>query len=382
MNNRHLLFAFLSLSFQCLHAASVQELINQNKIPAITGPSFRHVLDLSGLGIDSLLGLKNIPRIATVHVLILNNNALTTVPANAFSALSKLEALGLRNNKISIIEPGAFAGPTHLKVIRLGKNKLSVVNDGVFTNLPQLSFIGLMDNPLKKSARHKLQQQAPRARIFYVPVSTKILIGAGIIITTIALIMITTGAKEHIQEHKEDLDVQALRALKTAQTLYAAASSLEEEAQALTTTAEKQKEDWTRKKTRQATENEATTKFEEATKNIREGNQWWLIAAPWSMTEDNFRKLEEKARIEKLTNEAVYTFKVARLHLENALATTADASTYQLVQAQIALIEEKLKRNKTYEQVMQDYTKEVQQAKQLAPEQAEPESWKKEKPAA
>jgi hypothetical protein len=81
MNFRRLLALFLmfSLSTQTF-AISIALLIKRGRIPAIQN----NKLNLSGLNIDNLAGLADIPGIENVEVLGLNNNDLIGIPQKRF----------------------------------------------------------------------------------------------------------------------------------------------------------------------------------------------------------------------------------------------------------------------------------------------------------
>lgn len=221
------LFVLFSLSVQGLQAVSVQELIDNNELPQVTGRAARRVLNLSGLGITSLDGLQNVPN-KKVHVLLLNDNKLKVIPAGPLQGFTQLEALGLRYNQVKDIEPGAFAGLTQLKVIRLGENKLTTIKRGVLEDVPQLSYLGLAANPIKETTRSNIRALVPKAKVFYQPMSTKNLMALGVSIVLIGLVIAAGVLRYGIYQGKQQFETAAkkLETLATAaeekvKTLYA-----------------------------------------------------------------------------------------------------------------------------------------------------------------
>ena len=83
------------------------------------GPSF------SGLPINNLLGLKNIPTLAQMNYLDLRGAQLKEIPATAFAGMNNVQTIILRNNPIERIDPTAFTGLTRLEFIDLAGTRLS-----------------------------------------------------------------------------------------------------------------------------------------------------------------------------------------------------------------------------------------------------------------
>ena len=86
----------------------------------------------------------------SVEQLYLDNNFLTHVPANAFSALTNLSVLSLTQNEITQLESGAFNGLQRLKSLFLKQNQLTIVDESVFTGLDALTHIYLSQNKLTR----------------------------------------------------------------------------------------------------------------------------------------------------------------------------------------------------------------------------------------
>lgn len=106
-------------------AVSIQDLIDDKKLPAV---GFDSRLDLRGLHINSLEGLKNIPGKESITTLNLSNNELSKISGNAFEGFTNLWALVLSNNKIKDIDDEAFAG-LNLKWLWLNNNQLKEVEN-------------------------------------------------------------------------------------------------------------------------------------------------------------------------------------------------------------------------------------------------------------
>ena len=99
---------------------------------------------------------------ASLNVLKLDHNGLTSLPTKMFSSLAALKELDLSHNHITKIESGAFQGLTVLTHLLLGQNKLSNLANDAFNNCPQLLVLDLSNNrlsvtPAAISALHQLQ---------------------------------------------------------------------------------------------------------------------------------------------------------------------------------------------------------------------------------
>ena len=113
---------------------SVRELMDYRGLPPLSDDK---VLNLSDMLIGDLDGLNDIPGAAAIASIVLDNNKLKKIPANAFVAYPNLLYLSLRSNDIDEIDGGAFNGADALGNLNLSNNKL--------TQIPQELFKGKED---------------------------------------------------------------------------------------------------------------------------------------------------------------------------------------------------------------------------------------------
>ena len=125
---------------------SIEELIHENRIPAMTGPQNDRSLNLSGLGITDLTGLADIPGIEAVRHLWLAGNQIKTIPARIFAELPNLRTLKLNNNPIEIIPADAFFGLTNLMRLELRGNLIRTIDPYAFRGLGNLKLLDLSHN--------------------------------------------------------------------------------------------------------------------------------------------------------------------------------------------------------------------------------------------
>ena len=88
--------------------------------------------------------ISEIPRdipVAVQEAIITNNAALTSLPANVFSANAQLRVIDLSDNKISNVDFSAFVG-TNLTVLHLDGNSLSNLPNLDVPDLVQLDVSG------------------------------------------------------------------------------------------------------------------------------------------------------------------------------------------------------------------------------------------------
>ncbi|MDA7972845.1 MAG: fibronectin type III domain-containing protein, partial [Gammaproteobacteria bacterium] len=71
---------------------------------------------------------------------------ITSLPANVFAPLVKLEELDLRRNDLGSLPANVFSGLAELKVLQLGVTKLTALPANVFSGLTKLETLGLHDN--------------------------------------------------------------------------------------------------------------------------------------------------------------------------------------------------------------------------------------------
>ncbi|KAL2727151.1 relaxin receptor 1 isoform X1 [Vespula squamosa] len=95
-------------------------------------------------------GYEEIPRDLSSEIdrLILTNNSIRSIPANALRRYTQLHLLYLDNNNITEIEEGAFVNQGNLIWLILSDNKLNVIEVGNFAGLINLETLRVKDNRL------------------------------------------------------------------------------------------------------------------------------------------------------------------------------------------------------------------------------------------
>ncbi|XP_047351478.1 relaxin receptor 1 isoform X3 [Vespa velutina] len=95
-------------------------------------------------------GYKEIPRNLSsgIDQLILTNNSIRSIPANALTRYTQLHLLYLDNNNINEIEEEAFVNQTNLIWLIISDNKLNVIEVGDFAGLINLETLNAKDNQL------------------------------------------------------------------------------------------------------------------------------------------------------------------------------------------------------------------------------------------
>jgi ankyrin repeat protein len=174
MKNRFFLFILIfSLTTFGLQAVSVGELVKTEprrvKVKKGWVPGV-NVLDLSGMKLDSLKGLEDIPGIESVTRLYLDNNNIHTIESGDFAPAIKLRALGLSHNGLGTVEPNAFAGLKNLKVLDLSNNALEIIPQEGLNGMPGLRFLSMSKNPMI-NPKGNLQAQVPKAFITTLPIT-------------------------------------------------------------------------------------------------------------------------------------------------------------------------------------------------------------------
>jgi Leucine-rich repeat (LRR) protein len=127
---------------------TLADYIALNGMPQIVQQNGFNVLDLSNKGLTSLEGLDTITSIATVSILILNSNQLTSLSDGVFQGLSQLQKLWLNTNQLTSLSDGVFQGLSQLRDLGLNGNQLTSLPDGVFQGLSQLRGLSLNSNQL------------------------------------------------------------------------------------------------------------------------------------------------------------------------------------------------------------------------------------------
>lgn len=129
---------------------SVNLLAAYNKLPAIKEPGELGILDLNGLRINNLAGLSLIPNAKAIEMLWLDDNRLTTIPANIFDGLPNVKDLQLGNNQITILPSAVFSNLANLGILNLSDNMLEELPQDIFDNTTHIVSINLSNNRLKE----------------------------------------------------------------------------------------------------------------------------------------------------------------------------------------------------------------------------------------
>ena len=128
---------------------SIEELRVHNKLPgAATFHLVICTLDLSGLRINDLSGLRNIPGINNVQILTLSDKQLTNLGPDVFNGLNNLSVLILSPNHFTNLVPGIFNGLNNLQALYLNNKQLTNLIPGVFNGLNNLKELHLNNNQL------------------------------------------------------------------------------------------------------------------------------------------------------------------------------------------------------------------------------------------
>ena len=105
------------------------------------------LLDLESQSITSLQA-GDFSGLSSLTNLYLHNNTLSSLPTGVFDDLSSLTSLSLRNNTLSSLPTGVFDKLTSLTSLRLEHNQLSTLPTGVFDDLSSLRHLYLDNNTL------------------------------------------------------------------------------------------------------------------------------------------------------------------------------------------------------------------------------------------
>ena len=95
---------------------------------------------LSEINENSFSGLHNL------ELLILNQNQLEEISGASFDQLHKLKELHLHENKIEIITKRMFQNNQQLQIVDLNKNQIKIIQSGAFANLKKLTELYLNRN--------------------------------------------------------------------------------------------------------------------------------------------------------------------------------------------------------------------------------------------
>ena len=103
------------------------------------------------LGLSSISSLKaeDFSGLTRLEQLRLNDNSLVTLPDGVFGGLSHLKMLGLSGNSLSALPEGVFQGLGSLESLSLSNNSLPRLPLGIFGGLGNLTFLSLDRNALR-----------------------------------------------------------------------------------------------------------------------------------------------------------------------------------------------------------------------------------------
>lgn len=85
---------------------------------------------------------------ANLRVVDLSNNSIESLPASAFSGLSRLQSLDIRSNNIAFVADRAFEGLIALTSIQLSSNRLASLPPDLFSESRDIKEIHLRNNTL------------------------------------------------------------------------------------------------------------------------------------------------------------------------------------------------------------------------------------------
>ena len=98
------------------------------------------------LHIDATVTFKSIKALHNLTILCLDDNSLTSLPANLFDQMHNLSQLSLTDNKISFLDTKLFLYNSHLQSLILSTNLLESVDAAVFQNVTRLETLHLNTN--------------------------------------------------------------------------------------------------------------------------------------------------------------------------------------------------------------------------------------------
>lgn len=102
--------------------------------------------DIIEIAPDDWRGLEN-----SLEILMLSNNAINSLPADAFSGLPQLDTLDLSGNNLREIDPSVFRdGMGKLTHVYLADNQLSVIPYQALQPLKLLKYLDLSYNVINK----------------------------------------------------------------------------------------------------------------------------------------------------------------------------------------------------------------------------------------
>ncbi|KAK0396388.1 hypothetical protein QR680_001701 [Steinernema hermaphroditum] len=125
--------------------------IKCNQIGDIEGSLFKNMpslieLNLSGNKISKIDGVAFDEVKNTLQSLVLDNNEMSEVPAEAIRNLDSLIALHLKNNQISKLDKLQIVNMTSLSMLTLSGNQISSIDKNFIMNSPKIFYIYLNNN--------------------------------------------------------------------------------------------------------------------------------------------------------------------------------------------------------------------------------------------
>nr|AGJ51114.1 variable lymphocyte receptor C [Petromyzon marinus] len=132
--------------------ASTERLqLHYNQLTSIPVNAFRALTQLTYLNLDNNK-LQSLPAgvfdgLSELDRLSLQDNQLKSLPPGVFDKLTKLTRLDLNNNQLQSIPAGVFDKLTNLDRLELSTNQLQSVPDGAFDSLTNLETMNLFNNP-------------------------------------------------------------------------------------------------------------------------------------------------------------------------------------------------------------------------------------------
>jgi len=123
-----------------------------NQVSSIAADAFSGLTGLTwlDLGFNKITNLEaaEFSGLASLAELSLYGNQIVSIQTDAFSGLTNLARLDLRANQIATIESGAFAGLGSLPILDLSFQKLSNLEAGTFNGLTNLTELNISSNQI------------------------------------------------------------------------------------------------------------------------------------------------------------------------------------------------------------------------------------------
>nr|AIO08210.1 variable lymphocyte receptor C [Petromyzon marinus] len=132
--------------------ASTEKLqLTYNQLTSVPAKAFQGLTQLTILVLQNN-ALQTLPvgvfdKLENLQDLRLTYNQLKSLPPRVFDSLTKLTILYLNTNQLQSIEAGLFDKLTNLQTLDLDTNQLQSVPNGAFDSLTNLETMNLLDNP-------------------------------------------------------------------------------------------------------------------------------------------------------------------------------------------------------------------------------------------